>query len=213
MNIKEFKVEKVLNNEVSTKQIYLLGKLKNDPTNTPAILICRKTEFKEEEMLNKLIYRQDQYHHNNEFRKFWTQMSNECSKVNTELIYPATEKFISKYTRQEKVVVVETAQVYDTITKPLFLDGMDLSHCNWMYSVIDGEKEQDTILYQNESFLVQKDYKFNEGDLRTLYCLAFPKQKDLKSVRDLRAEHLPMLKAIRDESIKAICAKFKVSAG
>ena len=36
-------------------------------------------------------------------------MSNESSKVSSELIYPASEKLISKYTRQEKVVVVETA--------------------------------------------------------------------------------------------------------
>ena len=72
MNIKQFQVEKVLNNEVSTKQIYLLAKLRGDPTKTQAILICRKTEFKEEEMFKKLIYKQDQYHHNNEFRKFWT---------------------------------------------------------------------------------------------------------------------------------------------
>ena len=88
---------------------------------------------------------------------------------------------------------------------------MDMSHCNWIYSILSGEKEQENIIYQNELFLIEKDYKFNEGDIRTLYCLALPLQKDLKTVRDLRAEHLPLLKSIREESLKAIEAKWNVA--
>merc|ERR1712083_263368 len=72
------------------------------------------------------------------------------------------------------------------------------------YSILSGEKEKENIVFQNDMFILEKDYKFNEGDLRTTYCLVLPIQKDLKTVRDLRAEHLPMLKSIRDNCLKAI---------
>ena len=68
-------------------------------------------------------------------------MSKDINKVSTELIYPASERLISKHTKQQSVVVVETAAIYDSVTKPLFLDPIDMSHCNWMYSILDGEKE------------------------------------------------------------------------
>jgi m7GpppX diphosphatase len=59
--------------------------------------------------------------------------------------------------------------------------------------------------------MLQKDYKFNEGDLTTLYCLAMPKQtKNLRTVRDLTADHLPLLKSIALESYKAIEQKYGV---
>lgn len=87
---------------------------------------------------------------------------------------------------------------------------MDMSHCNWVYAVLDLEKEVDLRVHESEGFFLQKDYKFNEGDISTLYLLAFPKQRDLFTVRDLTAEHLPLLKAIRDESLEAIESTFKV---
>jgi hypothetical protein len=44
-----------------------------------------------------------------------------------------------------------------------------------MYNVLDGKKETELCIFENEHFKLQKDYKFNEGDLMTLYCLAMPK--------------------------------------
>ena len=56
IDVKRFQMVKILNNDVEAKQIALLGKLKQDPTNQDALLICRKTEFKDEQMDQKLIY-------------------------------------------------------------------------------------------------------------------------------------------------------------
>ena len=132
------------------------------------------------------------------------------TQLSSELIYPASEKLITKYTKQEKKVVRETAEVYRDIVKPNFLDPMNMDHCNWIYSILSGEKEQENIIFQNEYFILEKDYKFNEGDIRTMYCLMMPIQRDLKTVRDLRADHLPMLKSVRDESLKAIEEKWSL---
>ena len=79
-----------------------------------------------------------------------------------------------------------------------------------MYNVLDNKKEQELTVFENEHFKLQKDYKFNEGETTTLYLLAMPKNRALKSVRDLTGEHLPMLKSILAESYELIEAKFKV---
>ena len=105
----------------------------------------------------------------------------------------------------------ETAEIYTDVVKPSYLDPMNMEHCNWIYSILNLEKELDLRVHESEGFLLQKDYEYNEGDLSTLYCLALPKQRDLKTVRDLTGEHLPLLRAIRDESLDAIEKKFSVS--
>lgn len=85
-----------------------------------------------------------------------------------------------------------------------------MKHCNWVYSMLNNEKEVELRVVEHQDFYMQKDFKFNEGDLTTLYCLAVPKQRDLRSVRDLTADHLPLLKAIRDECLAAIEKTFNV---
>lgn len=85
-----------------------------------------------------------------------------------------------------------------------------MDHCNWVYAVLNKEKEINLRVHEAEGFMLQKDYKFNEGDISTLYCLALPKQRDLRTIRDLTGEHLPLLKAIREESLAAIEKTFKV---
>lgn len=80
-----------------------------------------------------------------------------------------------------------------------------MSHCNWVYDILDEKKEKELRVFENEHFMLQKDIKFNEGDdLQTLYCLAIPKQRDLKSIRDLNASHLPLLKSMNEECYPAM---------
>jgi len=60
-------------------------------------------------------------------------------------------------------------------------------------------------VFENEHFMLQKDWKFNVGDdIKTVYCLALTKRRDLLTIRDLTAEELPMLKSILKESLPAI---------
>jgi len=89
---------------------------------------------------------------------------------------------------------------------------MDYSHCNWIYSILDGVKEQENILHKDSTFLLLKNYTFIDGDIRTLYCLAIPTQRHgLKSVRDLTSEHLPMLKEIERCGLEVIQSRYGVS--
>ena len=80
-----------------------------------------------------------------------------------------------------------------------------------MQNVLDGTKEAELQIFENEHFKLGKDYKFNEGDLKTLWLLAIPKTvftKSIRSIRDLTGDHLPMLKSILTESYKAIHERY-----
>ena len=64
---------------------------------------------------------------------------------------------------------------------------------------------------EGKDYKLIKSWEFNEvGDMRTLHCLVIPKQRDILSIRDLTSVHLPMLKAMRDESLNFIHRRFGV---
>ena len=216
----EFVLTRVLDSDAEKCKTFLLGRFRRDPTDNQVIIKFVKTEFPDEKMQELFPVMQgggrrqtissEQYFHNNEWRKFWFDLPKELSRVQTDVIYPATDVLIAKYTRQKYQVVRETHEIYQSIVKPHYIEPMDMKHCNWVYAILNKEKELDLRVHESEKFFLQKDYKFNEGDISTLYCLAIPVQRDLFTIRDLTAEHLPLLKAMRDESLDAIETKFKV---
>jgi len=79
--------------------------------------------------------------------------------------------------------------------------------------VLDGSKEVERQLLNLDYFMLSKDWEFDEGQIETLYCLAMPKQREtaLMTVRDLTAEHLPLLKNIRDKSLAEIQKRFNLA--
>jgi m7GpppX diphosphatase len=97
------------------------------------------------------------------------------SKVQVNFIYPATDQLIEKYTQQKQYVVRETGDMYTNITKPKFVAKRDPKNLEWIQNVLDGTKEAELQIFENEHFKLGKDYKFNEGDLSTLWLLALPK--------------------------------------
>lgn len=51
INFKKFVCTRVLNNTPEDRTIYLLGRIKDDPTDSKAIAILSKTEFSSDEVL------------------------------------------------------------------------------------------------------------------------------------------------------------------
>lgn len=52
----------------------------------------------------------------------------------------------------------------------------------------------------NNGFIMVPDLKWN-GSIETLYLLAIVKKRNIKSIRDLAEEHLPLLKNIQKKGI------------
>ena len=58
--------------------------------------------------------------------------------------------------------------------------------------------------------MLLKNLGYNDGDIQTLNLLAIVRQRDILTIRDLNASHLPLLKNIRRTGLKAISDTFKV---
>jgi len=141
-----------------------------------------------------------------------------------DIIYPATDKHILKFTSQPLYFVQETEEMYQTITLPHILSSslslqvsflplnllekyfnFILSIIQWLYNCLEYKSEKERIKYDTASenqkddedngFLLLPDLKWS-GKLNELYLLAIVKKRNIKSLRDLTINHLPLLKNI-----------------
>ena len=69
-----------------------------------------------------------------------------------------------------------------------------------MYNILEGKSEADRVLYDDpdpeNGFLLLPDMKWDQKDRESLYLLAIDRQRGILSMRELTAEHLPLLKNI-----------------
>jgi m7GpppX diphosphatase len=71
---------------------------------------------------------------------------------------------------------------------------------------------QDLIVFQDDKYVLLPDSKWDRKDMASMYVLAIVKQRNLRSLRDLRAEHLPLLRHIQQESLDAIQKEYGSAA-
>ena len=50
------------------------------------------------------------------------------------------------------MVLVETAQIYKNVVKPFFIDEMNMDHCNWVYAMLNNEKEVELRVHEHPNF-------------------------------------------------------------
>ena len=69
-----------------------------------------------------------------------------------------------------------------------------------MRNILDHKAEVDRIIFEDEDpetgFMLLPDLKWNEKQVTDLHLTALVLQRELHSLRDLRKEHLPLLKNI-----------------
>ncbi|KAM3130273.1 hypothetical protein pb186bvf_017668 [Paramecium bursaria] len=194
--MEKFMPHKIINYDDETKSIIILGHI----DESDAIVILRKKAYDKE--LKQLNYNNiKQVFHNDIYKKFVGQ---QLSEEDIELIYPATQNHIDKYTKSQLFIEYESYQDY--LKKP-----NDMS-IQWLYNIIDGLKEQENILYQNDLFLIIKDYKFLSNDNETIHLVAAFKDKKIKSLRELEQHHIPLLSEIRNQGLKIINELYQIDA-
>lgn len=78
----------------------------------------------------------------------------------------------------------------------------------WVYNILDHKKESDRIIFEDPDkdigFVLLPDLKWDGKTLETLYAVAIVHRMNLKSIRSLNADHLPLLQNIRDKGVAAI---------
>eukprot|EP00347_Sterkiella_histriomuscorum_P014998 403358702 len=231
-SLKDFVFEKVLSNDVTNKQIYLLGHMKNGlDINDKALLKLEKLAFEEKDLQKlgrkvhstpacdgneeikdresqELIEKDEHYFQNDIYNKMFIWMNKDISKIQCDFAYPAPQSQIDKYTAQESFIIHETSEMYFKYVKPLYIE--KLEPIQWIENVLDGVSEMELQLYRSKDFTVKIDWKMNSEDLETLHLLVFPYDRKLKTIRDLTQEHLPLLEEMLSLTNRLISETYKL---
>lgn len=216
----DFKLEKILNNNTNRKLVCLLGTFPSISDTEKVVIILEKTCFAEKNLqtdeenitigyFSDKVITQTEFI-NNIYGSFNLLPPSELNGVKSTIIYPATEKHIQKYSIKAKVLVKETPILYENVIKP-YITSSQFS-LDWVYNILEHKQEVERIIYEDDNpetgFVLLPDLKWDGHTSETLYVLALPHQRGIKSLRDLNGTHLNLLKNIRDCGCKAIKEKF-----
>lgn len=135
--------------------------------------------------------------------------------------------------RKEFYTVVETHELYKTKTLPV-IEAVPKASIRWVSDIVSNIKQdsvaniydithhrvKEKVVFSDPNketgFALLVDFKWKKHpkkivgvnlkqvETQGLYCIAFPVIDSLRTIRDLRAEHLPLLKSIRDQGAAAI---------
>lgn len=88
------------------------------------------------------------------------------------------------------------AETYDDYLSTI--DNYDIpDKKQWVYNILDGTAEQDKVVHRDDRLVIVKDYKWNGESSTDMHLLVFPIDRSLRTIRDLTASHLDLLKYIR----------------
>ena len=91
------------------------------PESTPVVVLLRKLPFTEHDVTGIIegsCIAVEQVQHNDEYSKYRVQPSGPLNEITIDVIRPATQWHIDKYSRQKSELVRESPEVYQTVTLP-----------------------------------------------------------------------------------------------
>ncbi|KAK2579493.1 hypothetical protein KPH14_010805 [Odynerus spinipes] len=215
INLSTFEMKRILQNNSARKQIYIEGTFKG--SESPAILSLEKTTFPMDELfLKKGFFNEDttiqKVFSNHIYGNYKCFPIKEYNGLNVLVIHPATPKHIKKFQKKEFYIIDETYELYEKVTLPYIMSKQ--FSLEWIDNILAHKAEQDKIVYEDTNketgFIMVPDLKW-DGDVQTLKLVALPFQK-IRSMRELNASHLPLLRNIRDAGIACISEKYNIPA-
>ncbi|KAH8083285.1 scavenger mRNA decapping enzyme [Cristinia sonorae] len=220
--LQKFKFERVLNEDPASHSTTVLGgfPLQDGTGISPAILRIEKLSLPSGVAENpraivndfSLTESTDVY----SWGLGWLKPTLERPDVKINIIHPATEVHIRKYSAQELRMVHETAELYERITKP-YMDAFPPSRIQWVYDILSGKSEAEKVLFKDPSpesgFVILPDMKWDLITMSTLYLVAIVLTQDIRCLRDLRKHHLGMLRNIRSQATKVVQEKWGLADG
>lgn len=224
--IPKFQFEKVLDSNPQTKTMALLGTI----DSKPAIVTVEKTNFTFDEGLEGVLPQEkhcnDEFSCINSIDKITTITENDIyhwglctleqdikknptAKLN--LIWPATEVHIRKYTQQQFHLVEETPEIYQKYVAP-YIKTMIGDRIKWVKNILHNGAEADRVVYNDfdleSGFILLPDMKWDGLSLDALYLVAIVYREDIKSLRDLNPSHQQWLKDISLKIRKAVSSSY-----
>ncbi|RWS27740.1 m7GpppX diphosphatase-like protein [Leptotrombidium deliense] len=213
LNLSAIKFVRILNDLPQSKSVFIEGLYNEEKV----VVIFEKTPFSEE-LVKQILKTTDnslqQHFHNDVYGNYTTFPNPELNGVKTTIIHPATEKHIEKYSAQQSCIIEESAEDYNNITLP-YIQSKQFS-IDWVYNILEHKSETERIVFEDPDpvtgFILLPDLKWNGEQLSDLYLVAICHKRDIKSLRDLNGQHLPLLKNIKEKGKKAIIDKYNINA-
>lgn len=119
--------------------------------------------------------------------------------------WPAKQFHIDKWIHAPVRFVRETAAMYAAVTRP-FVDAIPAAKNDWVRNIFAGLKEADRVLFMDphpsQGFVIVPDTKMDLSDPTSIYLQCILRDESLRSVRDLRATHLPLLARARETIVQ-----------
>ncbi|XP_077465430.1 m7GpppX diphosphatase-like [Stigmatopora argus] len=206
-----FQTITVLSDSAREKTIFVHGKL----ADQNAVVILEKTPITEDalsEMFTSSTLELDL--RNDIYSTYRLQASPHLNEIKATVVCPATEKHVKKYQRQESFLVEETADDYESITLP-FIQKQSFS-VQWVYNILEKKAESERIVFEDPDpklgFVLLPDFKWDQKQLDNLYLIAIIHQRNIKSLRDLKFEHIPLLQNILQKGKEAILQRYNLPA-
>ncbi|ORX47863.1 scavenger mRNA decapping enzyme [Piromyces finnis] len=198
--LKDFIFEKLLSEDTKAHRVFLLGKFKN--SSEPAILKLEKTHFSKENLnnINNYLEKETVLDHNDIYTWLTSNISGTFKDphLRIQIIYPATSLHIKKYSEQPRVIINETPEQYKNIVLP-YIESLPPERTAWVENILEGRQEADSLIYNDKDsetgFIIVPDSKWDRT-LNTLYVQCIVHKRGIRSVRDLRREHLPLLRKV-----------------
>ncbi|XP_026212995.1 m7GpppX diphosphatase-like [Anabas testudineus] len=204
-----FQLSAVLSDSAREKNIFIHGKL----ADQDAVVILEKTPIREDTLAeifsgSRLMLEMK----NDIYSTYRLQAPPHLNEIKTTVVCPATEKHVNKYQRQESFLVEETWEDYQTITLP-YIQVQSFS-VQWVHNILEKKAEAERIVYEDpdpdNGFVLLPDFKWDQKQVDDLYLIAIVHQKDIKSLRDLTSDHVPLLQNVFQKGKEAILQRYNL---
>lgn len=213
--ISKFVFHKILNSDPQTKSAALLGEIDGDQgivTIEKSHFVIDEDNFEIKDLIDDVltINNNDIYYWSNATLLQDLQNSPGC-KLN--LIYPATETHIRKYSSQRHHYVLETPEMYQELVVP-YIESMKGDRIKWVYNILFHGKESETFIHHdkdpNTGFVLLPDMKWDKINMESLYLTCIVNRTDISSIRDLNKSHLDWLVNLQSTIRKITASKFPI---
>jgi m7GpppX diphosphatase len=99
--------------------------------------------------------------------------------------------------------------MYEKATK-VFVESIPSKQTDWVRNIFDGKKEVDRVWLNTPDFVLVPDFKMDMTNPLSLYIQCIFKDAELKSVRNLTGNHLPLLRNARQAILKEAAKRHEV---
>ncbi|KAI6231046.1 hypothetical protein M3Y95_00340100 [Aphelenchoides besseyi] len=119
--------------------------------------------------------------------------------------FPSQNRFlvVSKFR-----LIFEDAKIFDRFSST-FIQNFPNSKNKWIRKIINGTREPEMVVYRDEDFVLV-DNKRKRKKVSGLCYMALVTRCDLRCLRDLTADHIPLLENILFKGSKFLCDRHKI---